>query len=72
MASTTKPSEKAPGVEKVVIEVEQTDDGVQFSLKGLKALRNLKDTLSPMCCCGPIGLAFRESEKAQAGKQPDD
>jgi len=72
MASATKRADKKTGSEKVVIEVEQTDDGLQFSLKGLEALRGLKETLSPLCCCVPIGVACKAPEKPQSGKQAGD
>jgi hypothetical protein len=72
MTATTKRNDKKAGSEKVVIEVEQTDDGLQFSLKGLEALRGLKETLSPLCCCVPIAVACKGSEKPHSGKQPGD
>jgi len=71
MTSTTKRNDKKAGSEKVVIEVEQTDDGLQFRLKGLEALRGLKDTLSPLCCCVPIAVSCK-GDKPQSGKQAGD
>jgi hypothetical protein len=72
MTSNTKGTDKKAGSDKVVIEVEQTDDGLQFSLKGMEALRGLKETLSPLCCCVPIAVACKAPEKPRSEKQPDE
>ena len=72
MNTTTKRNESKTGSGKVVIELEQTDDGLQFSLKGMEALRDLKETLSPLCCCAPIGGACCAPEKPASAKQAGD
>lgn len=70
MTATTNSTDAKTKSAKVVIEVEQTDNGFHFSLKGLEALRELRETLSPLCCV-PIGMACcGTSEKAQSEKRP--
>ena len=70
MTASTKTTDKKSGPEKVVIEVERTDDGIRLNLTGLEALRGLKDTLSPMCCCLPMSFCCKIPEKAGAETQP--
>ncbi len=72
MTATKKPTDAKTASAKVVIEVEQTDDGFHFSLKGLEALRELRETLSPLCCV-PIGVACcGTTEKAQSEQRRAD
>jgi hypothetical protein len=72
MTAAKKPNDTKDASAKVVIEVEQTDDGFRFSLKGLDALRELRETLAPLCCV-PIGVACCGApEKPQSGQRRGD
>ncbi len=71
--TTTKRNEEKTRPGKVVIELEQTEDGVQFKLEGMEALRELKETLSPLCCCAPIGMSCcKAPEDPTAAKHAGD
>jgi len=72
MTAAKKPNDTKDASAKVVIEVEQADDGFRFSLKGLEALRELRETLSPLCCCLPIALTCTKPEQPRTGKRPAD
>ncbi len=72
MTSTSKRNQDKPGSGKVVIELEQTEDGVQLRLEGMEALRNLKEKLSPLCCCVPIGMSCKAPEAPAPTKQAGD
>ncbi len=69
--ATSRKSEK-PGSDKVVIEIEEKDDGVHFSLQGLAALRSLKETFSGMCCCVPAATSCCKPDRPAAEHQPEE
>lgn len=72
MTGNPKRSDRKPGSVKVVLELEESDDGLHLSLQGLEALRGLRDTLSSLGCCIPIAVACKAPDQPAAGKPAAD
>lgn len=53
----SKKNEETAASNKVVFEVEETDDGLHIKLEGLEALKAIKKNLSSLGCCVPIAVA---------------
>lgn len=66
MSEETSKSQAEARKSNVVVEIKETDDGIELSLKGLSALRGLKETLSPLCCCMPVVVSRKAADTPNA------